>query len=103
MAAALTVWEPVWWLAGGVKDVKVAVSVAMAVAAPPLLPEVLDVANGDREAERERRERAEAAWAAGEREAARRDGPRRALLDRSRGGARRVVVARMSVGRHASR
>ena len=52
MASALTVWEPMWWVAGGITCVT-AVSVAMAVAAP-LLPHVLETARNARETERNR-------------------------------------------------
>lgn len=40
-AAALTVWEPAWILAGGLKYPTAMLSVAMAVTTPPLLPRVL--------------------------------------------------------------
>lgn len=83
MVAALTVWEPAWWLAGGVKYATAAV--AMAVAAPPLLPRVLGAATSAREEERRRREIAEGAQADAEaaRAAAEREATALATLNRA--------------------
>jgi len=55
-AAALTVWEPVYWLAGGVKYVTAVVSVATAVAVPPLVPQVLGLVDSARVSEERRRQ-----------------------------------------------
>src|SRR3954447_16449915 len=39
--AAVTLWEPVYWVAGGVKYVTALASVGTAIAVPPLVPRAL--------------------------------------------------------------
>ncbi len=46
--AAVTLWEPVYWLAGGVKYVTAVASVGTAVAVPSLIPKVLALVDNAR-------------------------------------------------------
>lgn len=51
MMAIWTVWEPRYWLSGGVKAVTALASVATAVALPPLIPRALDLVREARDSE----------------------------------------------------
>jgi signal transduction histidine kinase len=53
--AAITLWEPMYWLAGGVKYVTAVASVGTAVAVPSLIPKVLALVDNAKLAERNRR------------------------------------------------
>jgi signal transduction histidine kinase len=53
--AAVTLWEPMYWLAGGVKYVTAVASVGTAVAVPSLIPKVLALVDNAKLAERNRR------------------------------------------------
>ncbi len=55
-----TIWEPRYWLEGGVKAVTAVASVATAVALPPLVPRILEVIREARESELRRVELEEA-------------------------------------------
>lgn len=55
-AAAVTVWEPIYWLAGGIKYVTAIVSVGTALAIPPLVPKVLTLVESARVSEERRRQ-----------------------------------------------
>lgn len=53
--AAITLWEPMLWLAGGVKYVTAVASVGTAVAIPSLIPKVLALVDNAKLAEQNRR------------------------------------------------
>lgn len=55
-----TIWEPRYWLEGGVKAVTALASIATAIALPPLVPRVLDLIEDARVSERRREELEEA-------------------------------------------
>lgn len=50
-----TIWDPRYWLSGGVKAVTAVASVATAVALPPLVPRALDLIRDARDSELRRR------------------------------------------------
>lgn len=54
--AVWTVWQPVYWLSGGMKALTAVASVATAVALPPLLPRALNLLRDARDSERRRRD-----------------------------------------------
>ncbi|MDP9353687.1 MAG: ATP-binding protein [Chloroflexota bacterium] len=55
-AAAVTVWEPIYWLTGGIKYVTAVVSVGTALAIPPLVPKVLTLVDSARVSEERRQQ-----------------------------------------------
>ncbi len=54
--AAVTLWEPVLWLAGGIKYVTAISSVGTAIAIPPLVPKILQMVQSEEVTEQQRRE-----------------------------------------------
>jgi signal transduction histidine kinase/ActR/RegA family two-component response regulator len=67
----LTMWTPVYWLAGDVKVVTALASVGTAVALPPLVPRILDLVRAQEVAERRRSELAESSALLAQEQAAR--------------------------------
>ena len=54
VAAAFSTWEPIQWVAGGIKYATAAVSVATAVALPPLVPRITALVESARIADQQR-------------------------------------------------
>ena len=54
--AVLTLWEPVYWFAGGVKGVTAVASVGTALAVPPLVPKVLAIIDAAKVSEQRRQQ-----------------------------------------------
>src|SRR5207237_1022640 len=66
--AAVTLWEPVYWVAGGVKYVTALASVGTAIAVPPLVPRALTLVEEARVSD-QRREQLQESHAELERQA----------------------------------
>jgi signal transduction histidine kinase len=58
--AAVTLWEPAWWLAGSIKYITAIASVGTAIAIPPLVPKALALIS-DAKLSNERKERLQTA------------------------------------------